>query len=221
MATRDIPFKTARATSTLPVDVEHGQASSAFTPDDTPSKAATPTRRPSLEIDDTPQRYAQWPVASQWWTRIAERTPAPVARCGGKVVDWVKGPDPPRIYHVTPFFERWQTLPVRLLARLPRWLRLCVFGIGCILWIVLFAVIIDHYGLPADIGGYGAPVRLSCVNNLWWVYLNQKSRIEIHSDCSIIGPRHSPVDPTAVIASLLPIPPSLSTVLQDVSVQRS
>lgn len=104
-----------------------------------------------------------------WQRKIEQYTPAPVARWGRKVGEWVKGPKPPRKkYAIHAWFERWQTLPTRSLARLPKWMRVGIYGIACILWIVIFAVVISDGALPSDIGGFGAPVKLSCENNLWY-----------------------------------------------------
>jgi hypothetical protein len=104
-----------------------------------------------------------------WTRKLRERTPAPVARWSRKVVEWVKGPKPSSRHTITPLLERWQTLPVRVLAWLPEWARLCIYAAACVIWIVVFAVVISDGGLPSDIGGFGAPVKLSCVNNLWYV----------------------------------------------------
>ncbi|KAL1793214.1 hypothetical protein ACET3X_008196 [Alternaria dauci] len=102
-----------------------------------------------------------------WTRKLGECTPAPVARWSRKAVEWVQGPKPPSRYTITPFLERWQTLPVRLLARWPEWVRTCIYAIACVVWIVIFAVVVSDGALPSDIGGFGAPVKLSCVNNLW------------------------------------------------------
>ncbi|CAO2649080.1 Nn.00g100290.m01.CDS01 [Neocucurbitaria sp. VM-36] len=179
MAARGNPSKSARVSTTVPLDpdLEHGShehdgdriipsGSYSVTPDGPGSKAATPSLRRSLEIDDGTLRH-QSTFALQWRKRIGHRIPAPIAHYGDKIVTWIRGPKPPRIYRITPFFERWQTLPVRFLARLPKWLRICIYSIFCILWIVLFAVILSEYGLPENIGGLGAPVRLGCVDSLW------------------------------------------------------
>ncbi|KAF1945497.1 hypothetical protein EJ02DRAFT_509466 [Clathrospora elynae] len=162
--------KSARVTTTVPGDVEDGtngghnhdrivSRSSTLSQEGTRSK--TVTRRRSLDIEEVEPRHRSW------HRRVAQCTPAPVARWSRKGVSWIRGPEPPSVHRITPFFERWQTLPVRLLARLPQWLRICIFGIACILWVVVFAVILSDYSLPSNIGGFGAPVKLSCVNNLW------------------------------------------------------
>lgn len=145
MAARDTPERAVPET----IDLEHGTKRD-------PSRDRVAPNGQNLEV--TPQ----------WRKRLSARTPAPVARWNRKVVDWIKGPKPLSRYTITPFLERWQTLPVRLLARLPEWLRICVYAAACIVWIVVFAVVISDGGLPSDIGGLGAPVKLSCINNLWY-----------------------------------------------------
>ncbi|KAF1845912.1 uncharacterized protein K460DRAFT_338648 [Cucurbitaria berberidis CBS 394.84] len=177
MAAHDIPSNIARNTTTAPVDldVEHGthdhdritpSGSSSSTPDDSGSKAATPNARRSLEIEDARPRHRSM-FGSRWRRSVGDKIPAPVARYGNKMVNWIRGPQPPRTYRIAPFFERWQTFPVRLLARLPKWLRICIYAISCILWIILFGVILSDYSLPSNFGGVGAPVSLGCVSSLW------------------------------------------------------
>lgn len=167
MATRDSPRKTASATTTaLGGDLELGNRDHdritpiQSTPDGISSKAATPSARGSLEV------HSPGAGASRW-TRIEEKLPAPLTRCKNTIVDWFKGPKPPRTYRIVPLFERWQTFPARLLARLPKLLRICIFGMACLVWIVVFAVIIKKNDVQSGIGGFGAPLRLSCVTNIW------------------------------------------------------
>jgi hypothetical protein len=168
-----MPSKSAANATTVPIDLEHGDrdaitpsASSSLTPNEPRSKAATPTRRRSLEIEDVAPRHHTFQTP-RIWTKLEARLPAPVVRWNHKVVDWVKGPVPARPYYITPLFERIQTLPVRLLARLPRWVQAGVYAAAFVLWAVLFGVIITNYSMPTNLAGFGAPVALSCVTNLW------------------------------------------------------
>lgn len=156
-------------------DVEHGSrdtitpsASSSLTPEEPRSTAATPTPRKSLEIEDTAQPQRTSP-AWRTWSNFEARLPAPVARASRKTVGWLKGPEPPKTYQITPVLERFQTLPVRTLARLPRWARAGIFLAAFVLWAVLFAVILTNFSTPTNFAGYGAPVALSCVTSLWYV----------------------------------------------------
>jgi hypothetical protein len=148
MAARDTPSKTARAMS-----------------------SSTSTVLETIDLEDGTNRGGNHCRNTQsspkWKEQLRRRTLGLLARWSRKAVAWAQGPRPAKEYSITPFFERWQTLPTRLLARLPKWLRICSYGLLCILWTVIFAVVISDRSLPSDIGGFGAPVRLSCVNNLW------------------------------------------------------
>ena len=164
-----MPLKSAVAT-TSPVhdDIERNQttpgSSSSATPNHDRSKNATPRR--SLDFEDVvPHQPSSRPERT--WSQFVAKLPAPVTRHGRKVGDWVKGPQPPRPHTIKPLLERVQTFPVRLLVRLPSWGRLVVYAVAFVVWAVLFAVILTNYSLPTNFAGFGAPVALSCVSNLW------------------------------------------------------
>lgn len=101
------------------------------------------------------------------WSTVEQQLPAPIVRCGRKLIDWVKGPVPRHTYTINPLLKPAQETPIRLLRRLPWWVRVCVYIIACILWIVLFALLLTRFSLPSDIAGFGPPLSLSCVANLW------------------------------------------------------
>ncbi|CAN9392889.1 unnamed protein product [Alternaria alternata] len=129
MAARDTPDRVVPET----IDLEHGTKRDDNRDRVTPSGQSTELVAPHRQSRRTPP----------WTRKLGECTPAPVARWGRKVVEWVKGPKPPSRYTITPFLERWQTLPVRLLARLPEWERICIYAIACVVWIVTFAVVVS------------------------------------------------------------------------------
>jgi hypothetical protein len=175
-----MPAKGPHATTT---DLEHGNrdaitpsASSSLTPDGPRSKAATPTPRRSLEIEDAVPRH-QTSQAQRIWTKIEARLPAPIARYGDEAVAWLKGPEPPRTYRITPFLERSQTFPVRMLARLPQWSRACIYIVAFVVWAVLFGVILTNYSITTNFAGFGPPVPLSCVTTLWYISTLKPSSI--------------------------------------------
>lgn len=163
--------KTAATATTAPVDLEIGESrdpigasgSSSCTPDDTPSKAATPRR--SLDFED--QQPRQLSFVTKTWRRAERKLPAPVTRWSRKAIAWIKGPEPPVLHRINPLFEPVQTLPARLIGRLPKLVRFSIFAAAFILWVVLFGVIIGDFSLPTDLAGYGAPVRLGCAAQLW------------------------------------------------------
>jgi hypothetical protein len=204
-----MPSKNAPRATTVPVDMEHGyrdqitpSASSSLTPEEPGSKAATPTPRRSLEIEEHVPRHRA-SHTPRTWARFETKLPAPVARYSRVVVNWIRGPEPPRAHHINPLFERIQTFPVRQLARLPRWARGCVWIVAFVIWAVLFAVILINYSLPSNIGGFGAPVTLSCVTNLWY---NSLSPVACHDSNTPTGPAPSRADLTVATVSPSPIP---------------
>lgn len=163
--------KSAATATAAPVDLERGgsrdqiaaSGSSSFAPEDTPSKAATP--RTSLEFED--RQPARRSFVTKTWRKAETKVPAPVKRWSRKAIRWIKGPEPPVLHRINPFFEPIQTSPARLVARLPKLVRTCLFAVAFILWLVLFGVIISNFSLPTNLAGYGAPVRLGCAAQLW------------------------------------------------------
>lgn len=169
MAAHDIPAKSAHATSTT-LDLEHGRddpnaitpsASSLSSPEGPRSKAATPTVRRSLEVEDVVPRHSRGAFALP--RALEEKVPRSVLRWSRKTADWVRGPPDAQLHRIKPLWERWQTLPVRTLARLPRGLRWAVYAVACVLWVVIFAVVVNNYSLPRQV------VSLGCVASLWYV----------------------------------------------------
>ncbi|KAF2683460.1 hypothetical protein K458DRAFT_305534 [Lentithecium fluviatile CBS 122367] len=150
-------------------DVENGDGiDRSTTPrpfDEHPSEFATPDSRLSGEFAATRTR-AQWRDSPRW-KRVHDHIPPPLSRAGYKVAQWVRGPQPPKEYRIKPLFESVQTFPIRLLGRLPRLARICVYICAFMLWIIVFGVLLRKFGLPNDFVGFGTPVRLSCVARLW------------------------------------------------------
>lgn len=103
------------------------------------------------------------------WKDVERKLPTPLTRCTRAVWNWLNGPQPSRRHRIKPFFEPVQTFHTRLLARLPRVFRICIFVAAFMLWIVVFGVVLKNHSLPSDIAGFGAPVKLSCTNKLWYV----------------------------------------------------
>lgn len=131
------------------------------------SESTTPDTRLSQEYDDA-SHHNRSAVAFRW-QKVWNRIPQPVASRLHKAVDWIKGPQPARVYHIKPLFEPIQTFPARLVARLPKTARIGLLFTAFALWVVLFAVILSKFGNPNDIAGFGPPVKLSCTNRLWYV----------------------------------------------------
>ena len=100
---------------------------------------------------------------------VADRLPKPVKNTWAAIVNWVKGPDPPRIYRIQPFFPKVQRAPIVLLDRYaPSRVRkfwLLVAAIAS--WLLVFSLILYKSSFAAQIPGHGTPIRLSCAARYW------------------------------------------------------
>ena len=99
----------------------------------------------------------------------SDRAPGPLKRATATVVNWVKGPDPPRIYKIRPLFAAYQAAPVALLDRYTpkRWhkaLLLLAFH-GCFL--LCFVTILNKSAFSDEVPGYGSPLTISCTDTFW------------------------------------------------------
>jgi hypothetical protein len=84
---------------------------------------------------------------------------------------WLRGPKPPHVYHINPWFPRLQAAPGRLIDRKfpKRSSKIALLFGGLIFWIVVF-----FFSLKASIAGrvvegFGQPVKLGCHHRLWYV----------------------------------------------------
>lgn len=83
--------------------------------------------------------------------------------------DFLRGPQAPRRHRIRPFFENFQTAPLRLVNRLFPNLKARVIVIFLVLaiWSAMFLLILNQSIAGPDIPGYGKPNRLSCGTKLW------------------------------------------------------
>lgn len=87
---------------------------------------------------------------------------------------WLRGPTPPHVYHVRPWFPKFQAAPARLVER---WVpsrigKFALLANALAFWIVVFFSSIKASSAGQAVPGYGQPVRLSCHHRLWYVKLN-------------------------------------------------
>ena len=85
------------------------------------------------------------------------------------IVSWVKGPSPPRKYHIHPWFCDWQTAPGRLVDRYFQTKRskVCLLLGVIAAWGEIFLSVVHSAVKGVNIAGYGNPVKLSCSASLW------------------------------------------------------
>lgn len=95
--------------------------------------------------------------------------PPRLRKSGVATVKWLRGPQPPRIWRITPVFEEVQTFHLRLLDKyFPKksqkiWLLIGFY----MLWLLVFSLMLWKSAFAGDIRGYGKPAVLSCETKLW------------------------------------------------------
>lgn len=106
-----------------------------------------------------------------WTSRIVDKIPVRLRRYGSALSRWVQGPDPPRIYSITPIFAKLQHAPITFLDRIaPRSIHRFALLIGFyIVWFLAFLALLWKSSFASTVPGYGAPLMLSCGTSLWSV----------------------------------------------------
>lgn len=108
---------------------------------------------------------------------------------------WLRGPVPPHVYRIKPWFPRWQAAPARLVERWAprRGVKIALLVAGLIFWIAVFFASLQA-SVAGEIHGYGQPVKLSCHHRLWCVLvltLGQSDEVKLvnqdKADCDITG----------------------------------
>lgn len=104
-----------------------------------------------------------------WKARLQRRIPPRLLRGWQATKTWVIGPQPPRIYTITPVLPAVQHAPLTLLDRYaPKkahkfWLLVLLYAS----WLFAFSIVLWKSSFSAQIAGYGAPVHISCVARYW------------------------------------------------------
>ncbi|KAI1320514.1 hypothetical protein F5Y16DRAFT_389820 [Xylariaceae sp. FL0255] len=95
--------------------------------------------------------------------------PYPIRKGTRFVVNWIEGPENPRIFKIKPFLPAIQEAPIRFLDRvLPsRKHRIWLFFAYMSAWILTFALVDWHSQVAADIEGYGEPSEIGCGTTYW------------------------------------------------------
>lgn len=85
------------------------------------------------------------------------------------MVSWTKGPNPPQIQKITPFFPPIQEAPVRLIATyLPRNIHKAgLLMLAVSLWLLTFSLVLHHSASAGNIRGYGKPQPIWCGASYW------------------------------------------------------
>ena len=112
--------------------------------------------------------------------------PLPIRRAARAVAEWSKGPDPPQIQKITPWFASIQeALPDTINRYLPKRRHkaaLLAFFYFC--WLLTFTLVLNKSAQAGEIKGYGNPQSIWCGANFW----------EKDNGCGLNGNRCRPFD---------------------------
>ncbi|KAK5111434.1 hypothetical protein LTR62_004886 [Meristemomyces frigidus] len=104
-----------------------------------------------------------------WLNNFSDQFPPSLQQAWQKTKTWTKGPDPPRIFTITPLFPSIQHLPITLLDRfVPS--KLHRFGLLLLIlasWLLSFSLVLRASSFSASVPGYGTPLRLHCGAAYW------------------------------------------------------
>jgi len=119
---------------------------------------------------DSPQAEF-YTTKHNWLKPVVRYVPDPVKRTAVAIVTWIKGPNPPRQWAITPFLPHMQSIPLDMLDR---WCPKQVHKISLLvafylIWIVTFSPFLHKSAVAQDLPGYGAPQVLWCGSSLWSV----------------------------------------------------
>ncbi|KAI9719542.1 MAG: hypothetical protein M1828_006171 [Chrysothrix sp. TS-e1954] len=108
-----------------------------------------------------------------WLARALRRIPDPVRQSSRRVLIWVKGPQPPRTWIITPFFPKVQTAPIKLLNQ---WLpqqrhRITALIAFYLVYLICFLSVLKRSAFSSEVPGYGSPATISCTST-WWAPKN-------------------------------------------------
>lgn len=96
--------------------------------------------------------------------------PVRIRQASRAVIKWSKGPDPPQIQKITPFFPSIQEfLPKIIDTYLPKKRHkaaLLAFFYFC--WLLTFTLVLAHSTKAGNIEGYGKPQPIWCGASFWY-----------------------------------------------------
>ncbi|KAK4565697.1 hypothetical protein LTR86_003545 [Recurvomyces mirabilis] len=137
----------------------------AITASDAPLRGPGTSSRPSSDFDGLHLGGSN----PAWLSKIVDQIPQPVKNGWEATKTWVKGPDPPRIFTITPLFPSIQHIPTTLLDRYApkRMHRFWLLVLVLASWLLSFSLILRASNFSASIPGYGQPIHLHCGASYW------------------------------------------------------
>ena len=111
------------------------------------------------------------------WLRESDKSyrwrwiPYRIRQMARSVVVWVRGPDPPQMQKITPFFPEVQRFLVELIDKhLPKKShKAALLALFYFCWILTFSLVLYHSASAGNIKGYGKPEPVWCGASYWSV----------------------------------------------------
>lgn len=111
-----------------------------------------------------------------WWRESSKSfrwgwVPYPLRQMVRAVVTWSKGPDPPQVQRITPFFPHIQEFPVEAIRKyFPQiWHKAALLGFFYFSWLLAFTLVLNRSASAGNIEGYGKPEPIWCGAAFWSV----------------------------------------------------
>ena len=150
-----------------------GDAEIGYRDDDGPEASANTSPHMHIRSGSANLEYGQLPLPV--WYRESSSSfhwrwiPYRLRQMARSVATWTKGPDPPQIQKITPFFPKIQRSPVDLMEKyLPKKRHkaalLAFFYFG---WTLTFSLVLNHSASAGNIKGYGRPESIWCGASYW------------------------------------------------------
>lgn len=159
--------------------------------DDDGPQASTPgSSLIHVDSDDEAEDRQQLPLPV--WLRESSKSfhwrwvPVRIRQAARAVAEWTKGPDPPQIQTINPWFPRLQHfLPDLIDTHLPkRKQKAALLGFFYFCWLLTFGLVLNKSARAGEIKGYGQPQSIWCGATFW----------DKDNGCGLNGNRCRPFD---------------------------
>lgn len=140
--------------------------------DDEPSSSGSIPHHhgvPEMSNNANASSQENLPLRSQWTSPVWRYIPRPLDTASKKVINWAKGPNPPRPWAISPFLPKIQTTPIRILDRIAPKKKHRVFLLMLLYfcWLLSFVTTLHYSAFNETVPGYGSPSFLSCTATFW------------------------------------------------------
>ncbi|KAL8740671.1 MAG: hypothetical protein Q9190_006650 [Brigantiaea leucoxantha] len=97
--------------------------------------------------------------------------PLRIRKAARSIAMWSKGPDPPQIQKISPFFPSIQEAPARIIDKYfpKKRHKAGLFAFFYFCWVLTFSLVLHHSASAGNIKGYGKPRPVSCTASYWSV----------------------------------------------------